>query len=95
VRSFRAHIEDFSDTAALIAQLDLLISIDTSTAHLGPTLGIPTWVLLARSADWRWGIDSQSPWYPQSRLFRQQAAGEWQAPIDALRIALAEHFRVS
>ncbi|HEX5127125.1 MAG TPA: tetratricopeptide repeat protein [Rhodocyclaceae bacterium] len=93
VHTFTRDIGDFSDTAALIKQLDLLITIDTSIAHLGPALGIPTWVLLPRSADWRWGTaESQTPWYPQSRLFRQQTLGDWQPPVQALKSALANHF---
>lgn len=93
VRSHTPYIKDFSDTTALIEQLDLLISIDTSVAHLAGSLDVPAWILLARAADWRWGPDTErTPWYPQSRLFRQQATGDWQAPVQALRAALVEHF---
>jgi hypothetical protein len=93
VRSFTRDIKDFSDTAALIGQLDLLISIDTSIAHLGGSLDVPTWILLAHSADWRWQTaETQTPWYPRSRLFRQETPGEWSAPVQALRAALAERF---
>jgi Flp pilus assembly protein TadD len=92
VKSYNRGIKDFSDTAALIGELDLLISIDTSTAHLGAALGVPTWVLLAYSADWRWGVGDVSPWYPQSRLFRQQKLGEWRPPIAAVQVALIAHF---
>ncbi|MET7014688.1 tetratricopeptide repeat protein [Uliginosibacterium flavum] len=83
-------ISDFADTASLICQLDLVISIDTSVAHLAAALGTPTWVLLAQGADWRWGLDEDSsPWYRHStRLFRQTEAGNWDEVISALRSAL-------
>lgn len=93
LRTFQGRIRDFGDTACLVAQLDLLLSIDTSIAHLGPSLGVPTWVMLPWAADWRWGMgESNTPWYPESRLFRQRIAGEWQAPVAALHAALRQHF---
>lgn len=93
MRSFTQHIKDFSDTAALTEQLDLLVTIDTSMAHLGGSLGVPTWILLAHSADWRWQTcDRHTPWYPESRLFRQKIAGDWKAPLGELAAALAERF---
>ncbi len=71
-------LRDFTDTAALIEALDLVIAVDTSVAHLGGALGKPTWILLPFSPDWRWltGRDD-SPWYPSARLFRQAAPGDW------------------
>jgi hypothetical protein len=70
--------EDFADTAALVSMLDLVISVDTSVAHLAGALGKPVWVLLQHTADWRWHLDrSDSPWYPTARLFRQRVAGDW------------------
>lgn len=73
-------IHDFGDTAALISQLDLVITIDTVTAHLAGALGIPCWVMLPKVAEWRWlQIRTDSPWYPGMRLFRQQTAGDWYA----------------
>jgi hypothetical protein len=78
-------IRDFSDTAALLAQLDLLISIDTSVAHLAGAMDRPTWVLLPFSADWRYHVGrSDNPWYPRMRLFRQQAEGDWSVPLREL-----------
>lgn len=76
---------DLADTAALIATLDLVITIDTSIAHLAGALGVPTWVLLPYVADWRWleGRDD-SPWYPSMKLFRQPIAGDWGALIDSI-----------
>jgi hypothetical protein len=69
---------DMADTAAQIAQLDLVISVDTSVAHITGALGKPVWVLLAHCADWRWLTDREdSPWYPTARLFRQRVAGDW------------------
>lgn len=68
----------FLDSAAIIENLDLLISSDTSIAHLGGALGVRTWVALRFSADWRWLIDREdTPWYPSMRLFRQSTSGDW------------------
>jgi hypothetical protein len=76
-------LSDFSETAAALSQLDLLISVDTAAAHLAGALGCPTWLLIARQADWRWMRDrADSPWYASLRLFRQQRQGDW-APVIA------------
>jgi len=73
-----AELSDFSETAAALSQLDLLITVDTAAAHLAGALGRPTWLLLARQADWRWMRDREdSPWYASLRLFRQQNQGDW------------------
>ncbi len=75
-------LHDFSDTAALIAELDLVISVDTSLAHLTGALGKPVWVLLPWASEWRWLMDRRdSPWYPTAELFRQPADGDWQSVI--------------
>jgi hypothetical protein len=85
------HACDMADTAAQIAQMDLIISIDTSIAHLAGALGKPLWVLLTRLPDWRWLLDREdSPWYPTARLFRQKNSGDWQPVIERLRTALEE-----
>jgi Flp pilus assembly protein TadD len=69
---------DFADTAALISQLDLIISVDTSVAHIAGALGKPTWLLLPFSPDWRWLMRREdTPWYPTMRLFRQRKLGDW------------------
>ncbi|MEM1295500.1 MAG: tetratricopeptide repeat protein [Verrucomicrobiota bacterium] len=72
------HIKDWGDTASLVSQLDLVISVDTGVAHLAAAMGIPVWIALAQHTDWRWGIEGdQSAWYPSARLFRQQEPGDW------------------
>jgi tetratricopeptide (TPR) repeat protein len=85
-----SRVADFSDTAALAAQLDLLITIDTSVAHLGGAMGLPTWVLVAHAPDWRYHLErSDNPWYPSMRLFRQSRDGDWSDAIAAAAQALA------
>jgi len=87
----RGQLQDFSDTAAIVAQMDLIISVDTSVAHLAGAMQRPLWLLLPCSADWRWQIGRQdSPWYPGARLFRQARRGDWGSVINALQGALAE-----
>ncbi|HUE96329.1 MAG TPA: tetratricopeptide repeat protein, partial [Longimicrobiaceae bacterium] len=82
-------LHDFTDTAAAIEDLDLVVSIDTSVAHLAGALGKPVWILLIRSADWRWLADrDDSPWYGSARLFRQRTNGEWAAVVEQVRGAL-------
>jgi ADP-heptose:LPS heptosyltransferase len=70
--------EDFSDTAGVIENLDLIISVDTSVAHLAGAMGKPVWVLIPYVPDWRWMLEREdSPWYPTMRLFRQQKKEDW------------------
>lgn len=86
-----AEIHDFSDTAALLANLDLVLAIDTGVAHLAGALGKETWLLLPYTADWRWMLDrDDSPWYPGMRLFRQERAGDWQNVMTSVQAALIE-----
>lgn len=73
-----AQLPDYAETAALIAALDLVITVDTSVAHLSAALGVPTWIMLPFAPDWRWMLSrSDSPWYDSVRLYRQPAAGAW------------------
>ena len=82
---------DFADTAAHMAHMDLVITVDTSVAHMAGALARPTWVLLSNAADWRWLLNREdSPWYPTVRLFRQPKLGDWTSVIEAVRIALLE-----
>jgi len=82
---------DFADTAAAIAQLDLVIMTDSAVAHLAGTLGRPVWVLLGRNAHWLWsGQGRNSPWYPSLRLFRPRAEEDWDHVFDAAAAALLE-----
>jgi Tfp pilus assembly protein PilF len=82
-------LTDFGETAALIANLDLVITVDTSMGHLGGALGKPTWILIPKAADWRWMLNREdSPWYPSVRLFRQPKPGAWEDPLQRLKSAL-------
>ncbi len=83
---------DFSDTAAAVAAMDLVIAVDTSVAHLAGALGKPVWILLPLCPDWRWLTEREdSPWYPTARLFRQPAIGDWDNVIVRVRQELAIH----
>lgn len=82
-------LDTFDGTAALIEQMDLVISVDTSIAHLAGALGKPCWILLSRVPDWRWLVDrADCPWYPRARLFRQTAWGQWDTPLQDLAAGL-------
>jgi tetratricopeptide (TPR) repeat protein len=82
-------VQDFADTAALTAHMDLILSIDTSVAHLAGAMARPTWLMLARHCDWRWFDDREdSPWYPSVRLFRQEQIGDWTPVVARVRAAL-------
>ncbi len=82
---------DFADTAAVVQQLDLVITVDTAVAHLAGALAKPVWVAVPYPGDWRWMLDREdSPWYPSLRLFRQPGPGDWAAVFENLRRALTE-----
>jgi hypothetical protein len=88
-------LKDFGETAAVIDNLDLVITVDTAMGHLTGALGKPVWIMLAKAADWRWLLQrSDSPWYPTARLFRQQRPGAWDPVIQDVAAALTEWLRV-
>ena len=87
-----ADFSDFSDTASAIAEMDLVISVDTSTAHLTGALGKMGWILLPWIPDWRWLLDRKdTPWYPTMRLFRQTSLGDWTSTFQQVYHALKKH----
>ena len=90
------HLTDFAETAALVSCLDLVITVDTSVAHLAGAIGARTWLLLPYTPDYRWLLDrDDSPWYPTMRLFRQSDTRDYGAVLDRVRkelqIALSNH----
>jgi tetratricopeptide (TPR) repeat protein len=86
-----ADIGDFGDTAAIMSELDLVISSDTSVAHVAGAMGKPTWMLDRYNTDWRWRLaENRSPWYPTMRIFRQQRFGDWHEPIARVAAALGQ-----
>ncbi|MGD9537572.1 MAG: tetratricopeptide repeat protein [Alphaproteobacteria bacterium] len=89
VEDWTAELGDFADTAALIAALDLVVTVDTAVAHLAGALARPVWVMLPRLPDWRWLLGREdSPWYPTARLFRQATDGDWAGVIGRMVEAL-------
>jgi Glycosyltransferase family 9 (heptosyltransferase) len=94
VVDFTDDLHDFSDTAALIENLDLVISVDTSVLHLAGALGKPVWLMNRYNTCWRWFRDrDDSPWYPGLRLFRQNAARDWSPVIGRIAAALHDYAR--
>ena len=88
---FGAQLQDFSDTAALVQLMDIVISVDTSVAHLAAAMGRPVWILLPYLPDWRWLLErADSPWYPTARLFRQSVLRDWPGVVAQAAAALAE-----
>jgi ADP-heptose:LPS heptosyltransferase len=86
-------LTDFADTAAVIANLDLVISVDTAVAHLTGAIGKPVWTLLPFAPDWRWLLKrNDSPWYPTMRLFRQNQPGDWTEVFEQVREELSDNF---
>ena len=84
--NFDRELKDFSETAAAIENLDLVISVDTAAAHLAGAMGKPVWTLLPHAPDWRWLLErDDSPWYPTMRLFRQPARGDWDSVLDRVK----------
>ncbi len=92
VREFPADLKDFENTAALIENLDLVISVDTSLAHLAGAMGKPVWLLSRLDGCWRWLLNREdSPWYPTMKIFRQEMRGDWCDPINRIAADLV-HF---
>jgi len=86
-----SELKDFTDTAAVVANLDLVISVDTAVSHLAGAMGKPVWILLNKGCDWRWFLDrDDSPWYPTARLFRQTAPGGWQEVVNRVEQGLRQ-----
>jgi hypothetical protein len=82
-------LTNYAETAALVANLDLVLTVDTSVAHVAGALGVPCWVMLPFAPDWRWMLGrDDTPWYDSLRLFRQPRPGDWDAVIDAVAAAL-------
>lgn len=91
IQDFSDRLDDFSDTAALISMMDVVVSVDTSVAHLAGALGTPLFVLLAYVPDWRWLLNrNDSPWYPTARLLRQSSHGDWDSVCGQLAPGLHE-----
>jgi len=95
IRNWQGELRDWADTAAVVSQLDLVISVDTGVAHLAGALGVPAWVLLCYAPDWRWLLErADSPWYPAARLFRQPRPKDWASVMAeaaaALRASVAQ-----
>jgi hypothetical protein len=90
VRDLRDLQNDFADTAAIVRQLDLVITVDTSLLHLSGGMGLPAWGLISRRSDWRWMGDNRTdtPWYPSIRLFRQQTLNDWDAEMRSVATEL-------
>ncbi len=87
-------IGDFDDTAAIVAGLDLLVTVDTAAAHLAGGMGAPVWLMLPYSCDWRWFADrDDSPWYPTMRIFRQERPGDWQGVLCRVRAGIEEKLK--
>ena len=86
-----AELGDFADTAALVSNLDLIISVDTSVAHLAGALARPVWTLIPFAPDWRWKLGgTDMPWYPTMKLFRQERRGDWNLPVEKVAAELRE-----
>jgi hypothetical protein len=91
VTDLSPHLATFNETAAIVDQLDLVISVDTSIVHLAGALGRPVWCLLPFAPDWRWLLRrDDTPWYPSMRLFRQSRPGEWGDVFEAIRHRLSD-----
>ncbi len=94
INSYHKYLRDFSDTAALIDHLDLVVTIDTSVAHLAGAMGKPVWIMLPYNADWKWLLDrDDTPWYPSARLFRRDDRRSWADTMARVAAALLDFTR--
>ena len=92
ILNFAEDQRDFSDAAALCECMDLVLSVDTSVAHLSAALGKETWIMLSFIPDWRWMLGrDDSPWYPSAKLYRQRSAGNWGGVFERVRADLIRH----
>ena len=83
------HLNDFTDTAGLLANLDVLVTVDTSVAHLAGAMGLPVWLMLPYVSDWRWmASGSRTPWYPTMRLYRQPRPKDWASVVNNIKSSL-------
>lgn len=90
IRSLAGEIRDFEDSACILENMDLVVTVDTSLAHVAGALGRPVWVLLPSTPTWRWLVDREDcPWYPTARLFRQESRGDWEAVVARVAKALS------
>ena len=90
VRYFGDSLGGFDDTVGLCEAMDVVISVDTSVAHLAGALGRPTWILVPFDPDWRWGLNAETThWYPSARLYRQTVRGDWSGPLARIGADLA------
>jgi len=95
IQDLSVEIQDFSDTAALLKELDLIISSDTSLAHLAGAMGLNVWVLLQKVPDWRWGVSGkESLWYPSARLFWQDSLGDWTGVFNQVFKSLQKEYNL-
>jgi hypothetical protein len=91
IHDLAPELTDWARTAAVMMELDLVISVDTSVAHLAGALGLPVWICLSATPEWRWMLERpDTPWYDSARLFRQRRAGEWPALFEQVAAALRE-----
>ena len=91
ITDLTGELHDFGDTAALMRNLDLVITCDSAPAHLAGALGIPVWVAVPFAPDWRWMLEREdTPWYPTMRLFRQTRPGDWADVFMRIEAALAD-----
>jgi Flp pilus assembly protein TadD len=89
IRDLAPHLSDYAETAAALQHMDLVITVDTSVAHLAGTLGVPTWVMIPFAPDWRWMRNrGDSPWYPSMKLYRQTTAGDWNTVLKTIEADL-------